>query len=82
MSEFQKRALESLSPNVDVLHLDVELDGHHILIKNASSQYYDNQKHVFSNLLPMLHYEIDDMIYHNYHENLDEWLTNRIEENG
>ena len=79
LSEFQKRALESLPPVVDILNLEVETEGHHLLIKNATSQYYNNQEHKFSNEIPMTSEEINDMIYHNYHENIDEWLTNRIQ---
>lgn len=79
LSEFQKRALESLPPEIEILNLEVELEGHHILIIKATSQYYDNQEHKFSNKIPMTYEEINDMIYHNYHENIDEWLTNRIE---
>ena len=82
LSEEQKYALESLPPEVDILNLDVELDGHHIVINNASCQYYNNQEHRFSNNIPMTHEEIDDMIYHTYGENINEYLINRIEENG
>lgn len=81
LSEFQKRALQSLPPVVDILNLNVEIEGHHLLIKNATSQYYNTQEHKFSNEIPMIAEEINDMIYHNYHENIDEFLTNRIDEN-
>ena len=81
LSEFQKRALESLPPVVDILNLEIEIEGHHILIEKATSQYYDNQEHKFSEEIPMTYEEINDMIYHNYHENIDEFLTNRIDEN-
>ena len=79
LSEFQKRALESLPPEVDILNLEVEIEGHHILIERATSQYYNTKEHKLSNEIPMISEEIDDIIYHNYHENIDEWLTNRIQ---
>lgn len=82
LNSYQIRALESLPPYVDKLNLYVDFEGHHLLIKKATSQYYDNQKHQFSNEIPMTYDEINDMIYHNYKENIDEFLTNRIDENG
>ena len=78
----QKMALEALPPVVDILNLDVETEGHHILIEKATCQYYDNQEHKFSNFIPMLHNEIADMLYHSTDNNIMEFLTNNIPENG
>ena len=79
LTEFQGSALESLPPTVDKLNLEVEKDGHHLVIVKATSQYYKTQEHKFSEEIPMTYEEIEDMIYHSSHWNIDEFLTNRID---
>lgn len=80
LSDLQTEALTQLPPEVDILNLDVELDGHHIIINKATSQYYNPQTHKLSNEIPMTSDEINDMLYHSSHWNIHEFLTNRIED--
>ena len=78
LSDLQKSALESLPPEVDKLNLEVEKDGHHLVIINATSQYYNPQEHEFSKEIPMTYEEINDMLYHSSHWDIHEFITNKI----
>ena len=80
LTEFQAASLESLPPEVDKLNLEVEKDGHHLVINKATSQYYNPQTHEFSEEIPMTYDEIEDMLYHSSDWNIHEFLTNRIED--
>ncbi|MCH5167368.1 MAG: hypothetical protein J1F35_05685 [Erysipelotrichales bacterium] len=80
LTEFQKSALESLPPTVDILNLEVENDGHHLVIINSTSQYYNPQKHELSKEIPMTGEEINDMLYESSISDINEFLTNRIDD--
>ena len=80
LSDLQESALAKLPPTVDILNLEVEKDGHHLLIVNATSQYYNPQAHELSEEIPMTYEEIDDMIYHSIDGFVGEFLTNRIDD--
>ena len=79
LTEMQKTALASLPPEVDKLNLEVEIDGHHLVIVNATSQYYSPSQNDFSDEIPMIYDEIDEMIYRSSHWDIWEFLTNRID---
>ena len=78
ISDLQADALKHLPPEVDILNLDVEIDGHHLVITKATSQYYNPKTHEFSNEIPMISDEIYDMLEHSSHWNIHECITNRI----
>ena len=81
LTGIQESAFNALPPLVDKLNLEVETDGHHLVINKATSQYYNPQTHEFSDKIPMTYEELDDMLYSGRYEFLiDEFLTNRIEE--
>lgn len=82
LTELQKKALISLPPVVDILNLDVKINGEQIFIENATCQYYDNQEHKFSKKIPMIYNEIEDIINRPANSWVMSVLINNLSENG